>query len=182
MCINTCRILFSPTVMKPRTFGPRREIDAGSIVRRRGVSGATQFQLIMKLNFFRSNRVQKALFAAGLGLAILPVCVEAFPAPQWMQGGHAARITGVACSPDGAMIASSSEDGTLKLWSTNGALLRTLNTQPYPTTALAWSPDGRSIAAGTYYGGYVFGQAGAGLTYLWQGPSGSRRARPGTSV
>src|ERR1039457_3812704 len=136
----------------------------------------------MKLNFFRSNRVQKALFAAGLVLAILPACVEAFPSPQWMQGGHAARITGVACSPDGAMIASSSEDGTLKLWSTNGTLLRTLNTQPYPATAIAWSPDGRSIAAGTYYGGYVFGQAGAGLTHLWQAPRGSRSAWTGTSV
>ena len=136
----------------------------------------------MKLFFFLSNRAQKTLFAAGVALAILPTGVKAFPAPQWMQGGHAARITGVACSPDGTMIASSSEDGTVKLWSTNGALLRTLNTQPYPTTALAWSPDGRSIAAGTYYGGYVSSQAGAGLTWLWQASGGSRSAWTGASV
>jgi len=126
----------------------------------------------MKLKLFFSKRVRKILFAASLGLAILPASVEAFPAPQWMQGGHAARITGVACSPDGTMIASSSEDGTLKLWSTNGTLLRTLNTLPYATTALAWSPDGTKIAAGTYYGGYYYGTPGLGLTYLWQAPSG----------
>ncbi|MGA2279396.1 MAG: hypothetical protein ABSG80_03735 [Verrucomicrobiota bacterium] len=136
----------------------------------------------MKLNLFLSNRVQKTLFAASLGLAILPAGVEAFPAPQWMQGGHAARISGMACSPDGTMIASSSEDGTLKLWSTNGTLLRTLNILPYPATAIAWSPDGTRIAAGTYYGGYVSSQAGAGLTCLWQAPSGSQSAWTGASV
>ncbi|HXR04450.1 MAG TPA: hypothetical protein VN836_07060, partial [Verrucomicrobiae bacterium] len=136
----------------------------------------------MKLELFLSKRVQKTLFAASLGLAIFPARVEAFPAPQWMQGGHAARITGVACSPDGTMIASSSEDGTLKLWSTNGTLLRTLNTLPYATTALAWSPDGKSIAAGTYYGGYVSSLAGCGLTCLWQAPSGSQSAWTGASV
>lgn len=136
----------------------------------------------MKLELFLSKRVQKTLFAATLGLAIFPARVEAFPAPQWIQGGHAARITGVACSPDGTMIASTSEDGTLKLWSTNGTLLRTLNTLPYAATALAWSPDGKSIATGTYYGGYVFGLAGCGLTYLWQAPSGSQSAWTGASV
>jgi WD40 repeat protein len=136
----------------------------------------------MKFHSFLSHRVQKPLLAAGLGLALLPVSGGAFPAPQWMQGGHAARITGVACSPDGTMVASASEDGTIKLWSTNGTLLRTLNTQPYPTTALAWSPNGTKIAAGTYYGGYVDGQAGAGLTCLWQAPSGSRSDWTGANV
>jgi WD40 repeat protein len=126
----------------------------------------------MKLNLFLSNRVQRTLFAASLALAVLPAGVAAFPAPQWMLGGHAARISGLACSPDGALIASSSEDGTVKLWSTNGTLLRTLNTEPYATTALAWSPDGSKIAAGTYYGGNYNSKAGLGLTYLWQAPSG----------
>ena len=136
----------------------------------------------MRLNLLLSNRVQESLVATGLALGVLQASVEASPAPQWMQGGHAARISGVACSPDGTMIASSSEDGTVKLWSTNGTLLRTLNTQPYPTTAVAWSPDGTKIAAGTYYGGYVSSKAGAGLTCLWQAPSGSQSAWTGASV
>jgi WD40 repeat protein len=126
----------------------------------------------MKLNFCILNRLPVIALTAGLGLALWPAGVGAFPSPQWLQGGHAARITGVACSPDGSMIASSSEDGTLKLWSTNGTLLKTLNTLPYPTTAVAWSPNGAAIAAGTYYGGLISGQDGAGLTCVWQAPAG----------
>ena len=50
--------------------------------------------MIMKLNLFLSNRGQGVLLAACLGLAILPAGQGAFPAPLWMQGGHAAGITG----------------------------------------------------------------------------------------
>ena len=138
------------------------------IGRCRDAFGATQFHLFMKQSFLLANRIKKVLFAAVVVVAVLPASVVAFPAPTWMQGGHAARITGVACSPDSTMIASSSEDGTIKLWSTNGTLLRTLTAQPCPITALAWSPDGAKIAAG----GYVSGAAGKGVTFLWQAPSG----------
>jgi WD40 repeat protein len=135
----------------------------------------------MKLNLLLSNRVLRSLFAASLGLAILPASVAAFPAPQWMVGGHGARVTGVASSPDGSMIASSSEDGTVKLWSTNGALLRTLSTQTNPATAVAWSPDGTKVLAGTYYGGFI-SSSGLGLTYLWSAPSASQSAWTGAGV
>jgi WD40 repeat protein len=122
----------------------------------------------MKQSLWPVNRVRKILFAVAVALAVFSASVEALPAPTWMQGGHAARITGLACSPDGTMIASSSEDGTVKLWSTNGTLLRTLTAQACPITALAWSPDGAKIAAG----GYIAGVAGRGVTYLWQAPGG----------
>ena len=126
----------------------------------------------MKLNLFLPNPARKIPFAALVAVAVLPLGVGAFPAPQWMQGGHSARISALACSPDGTTIASSSEDGTVKLWSTNGTLLKTLTAQSCPLTALAWSPDGAKIVAGTYYGGYYDNAPGMGLTYLWQAPSG----------
>jgi WD40 repeat protein len=96
--------------------------------------------------------------------------------PVWMQGGHSARITGLAWSEDGAFIVSASDDKTVKIWTTNGTLLRTLSTQPYQATAVALSPDGTRIAAGTYYGGFASGSVpyygyndpGLGLVYLWQ--------------
>ena len=132
----------------------------------------------MKQSLWPVNRLKKILFAAGAALAVLSATVEALPAVSWMQGGHAARITGVACSPDGTMIASASEDGTIKLWSTNETLLRTLTAQACPITALAWSPDGAKIAAG----GYVTGVAGRGVTYLWQAPGGWTAANVGLTL
>lgn len=101
--------------------------------------------------------------------------------PLWSQGGHASRVSAVACSRDGALLASASEDFTIKLWSTNGTLLRTLNTAPFPATSLALSPDGTKLVAGTYFGGFASGNIGKpgyssipglGLVYLWQAPDG----------
>src|SRR5437016_10000838 len=122
----------------------------------------------MRARFSVFNSLCAILIGVIAVLVALPFSINAFPAPVWMQGGHAARITGVACSADGTMMVSASEDGTIKLWSTNGALLRTLTVQPCPITALALSPDGRKIVGG----GYASGAAGSGLTFLWQASSG----------
>ena len=101
--------------------------------------------------------------------------------PLWSKGGHASRVSGVACSQDGTVLASASDDFTVKLWSTNGTLLRTLNTGPAPATSLALSPDGTKLAIGTYFGGVASGNVGRfgyfsipglGLVYLWQAPDG----------
>lgn len=122
----------------------------------------------MKLRLSVSHFFAASVLGVFLAWVVVPVSGFAFPAPAWMQGGHAARVTGVAGSADGSLIVSASEDGTIKLWSTNGALLRTLTALPCPITAVALSPDGKKIAGG----GYAAGAAGMGLTYLWQAPSG----------
>jgi WD40 repeat protein len=108
-------------------------------------------------------------FAAGW---ILPSCLllsaQAAEGPLWLKGGHGSRVGAVAWSPDGTWLASASDDATVKLWTTNGTLVRTLSTHPYQATAVAFSPDGTRLAVGTYAGGYYYASNGLGRVLLWQ--------------
>lgn len=75
--------------------------------------------------------------------------------------GHKGKITGVAVSPDGSRIATTSLDGTTRLWQAeDGALVRTLAAAGAP----AWNPGGRLLAL-----------AGSdGQTRLFDGTTGAR--------
>lgn len=62
--------------------------------------------------------------------------------------GHDGIVWDVAFSPDGKEIASSSADGTVRIWRTaDGALLRVLQ-HPADISSIAFSPDGTILAAG----------------------------------
>ncbi len=61
---------------------------------------------------------------------------------------HSQSITRIAWSPDGHMLASPSEDRTIRLWDgATGRLLRTLTGHTDSINTVAWSPDGSMLAS-----------------------------------
>jgi hypothetical protein len=78
--------------------------------------------------------------------------------------GHISPILSVAWSPDGSKIATASEEGTARIWSSsNGSTLLNLTGHSSYIFSVAWSPDGNKIATGSL----------DGATRVWSSSSGS---------
>lgn len=61
--------------------------------------------------------------------------------------GHLDSVNDVLFSPDGKIIASSSADGTIKTWRTNGSLIKTLIGHMGSVNSISFSPDSQVIAS-----------------------------------
>jgi small GTP-binding protein len=77
--------------------------------------------------------------------------------------GHEKPIGRIAWSPDGRMLASPSQDKTIRLWDAeSGECLRTLNEHAGAVHCVAFDPEGRTLASG----------GEGGMVYLWEVASG----------
>jgi len=61
--------------------------------------------------------------------------------------GHKGRITSVAVTADGKLLASASVDGTVKLWDASGLIRATLEVHAGPVNAVTFSADGKTLAS-----------------------------------
>ncbi len=93
--------------------------------------------------------IRNVLFCIAL-LAVLCSAVIAQQPQLVVQTGHATRVNSVTFSPNGKVIASGSDDRTLKLWdAVTGKQLRSLAGHTDGVRSVAFSPDGKVIASGS---------------------------------
>lgn len=83
--------------------------------------------------------------------ASLPLRAQGRPDVLWMAGGHTLGIHSVAASPDGTLLATGSDDSTVKVWNAgDGSLIRTLAGHTNYISSVAFSPDGQTLASASW--------------------------------
>ncbi len=131
------------------------------------LSGDLQRGVLLSVQAYRTRPMADARYAL----------ISALEATQNMVAylaGQSGQISGVAYSPDGTTLASSSMNRTVALWNTRtGQREAVLRGHTAQVTGVAYSPDGRTIASSD----------GNGVVILWDARhAGRHRALPSRNV
>lgn len=71
--------------------------------------------------------------------------------PCYILSDHAWAVLTVTFSPDGSILATGSDDRTIKLWDvTTGQVMHTLLGHSWSVVALAFTPDGKTLISGSW--------------------------------
>jgi WD40 repeat protein len=105
-----------------------------------GVRAGYKLQTIYPPDLQTQERVKTALYQAVYGMGTREVNRIT---------GHTGDINCIAFSPDNSLIASASNDYTIKLWQANGKELATLPGHKLRVNSVAFSPDGKKIVSGS---------------------------------
>ncbi|WP_392476458.1 hypothetical protein [Nostoc sp. C110] len=101
-----------------------------------GLKAGRKLQQAIWVDSYTREQVQTALYQAVSGLR-----------EYNHLEGHLSGVSNATFSPDGSLIASASADTTIKLWHTDGSLVKTLSGHEDVVNSVSFSPDGQIVAS-----------------------------------